>query len=374
MTTLRLECPFCRKAGDPKAQTCGACGEPLEVVSDGALGAGFDSRAPGVWRYRELLPPLTSPPVSLREGGTPLYDCGPFRVKFEGANPTGSFKDRGMTAALSLARDRGTKLVVCASTGNTAASLAAYAARGGLRSAVLVPEGKIAAGKLAQAVAYGAQVLQVQGNFDQALAALREALRVRRDAELLNSVHPVRIEGQKTIAFEICDELGCAPDAIVIPVGNGGHTRAIWKGLKEYRRLGRIRALPRLIGAQAEGAAWLRDGALENPETVATAIRIGRPVNGRYAREAIAESGGEVVAVSDAEILDAQRRLASSHGIFVEPASAAPVAALSKVRLTGTVVCVATGHGLKDPGAVRLDDRIERVPARADRISDALHV
>lgn len=309
---------------------CPRCGEPLDAECEP-----IRSDRRGVWKYFDARDPVT-----LNEGATPLYDLGRFWVKFEGANPTGSFKDRGMTVAMTDARDRGVRVVACASTGNTAASMAAYAARAGMQAIVLVPAGKIAAGKLAQSVAYGARVIQVDGNFDEALAALR-----RLDGfELLNSVNPARIEGQKTLAFEICDELGGAPDAVAIPVGNGGNIRAIWKGFRQYGRR------PRLIAVQAEGSAWLRNGPLDDPQTVATAIRIGKPVNGRFARRAIEESGGEVVVVSDDEILAAQKRLASEFGLFVEPASAAPIAALPKIE--GRVVCIATGHGLKDPDVV----------------------
>lgn len=331
----KLECPFCGVDGE--GMTCIRCGEPLDYARTGQARPGPGR---GVWRYRKFLPPVGEP-VTLFEGGTPLYDCGDFFVKFEGANPTGSFKDRGMTVGVSAARSRGAKRLVCASTGNTSASLAAYSARAGLSCRVLVPRGKIAAGKLAQAIAYGAEIEEIDGNFDEALA------RVRREpgGEILNSVNPLRIEGQKTIAFEICEELGRAPDAVVLPVGNGGNLRAIWKGFREWG------CRPRLIAAQAEGAAWLAGGPLDHPETVATAIRIGRPVNGRYVRRALEDSGGEAVVVSDREILEAQRRLASRHGIFVEPASAAPIAALARRPLEGLVVCIATGHGLKDPDA-----------------------
>jgi threonine synthase len=331
---FKVRCVFCDIPAS--GMVCPRCGEPLDAVSEPVV-----SNRHGVWKYL-----AGRDPVTLKEGATPLYDCGRFWVKFEGANPTGSFKDRGMTVAITDARDRGARVVACASTGNTAASMAAYAARAGMEAIVMVPAGKIASGKLAQAVAHGARVIQVEGNFDQALAELR---RRREGFELLNSLNPARIEGQKTLAFEICDELGDAPDAVVLPVGNGGNIRAIWKGFKQYGKR------PRMIAVQAEGSAWLVKGPLDNPQTVASAIRIGKPVNGRFARQAIEESAGEVIVVSDEEILAAQRRLASEFGIFVEPASAAPIAALP--RIDGRVVCIATGHGLKDPDAVAPVDR-----------------
>jgi threonine synthase len=337
-----LDCPFCRVL-DAAGQACPECGGPLDARSTGSL-TRRDGR--GVWKYRELLPAFDGEPVTLFEGDTPLIDCGGrFLLKFEGSNPTGSFKDRGMTVAVSMALAAGARRLACASTGNTSASLAAYAARAGIEAAAYLPEGKVAAGKLAQAVACGMRIVPVAGGFDQAFA------RMGSDGALwMNSTNPARIEGQKTLAFEICDALGGrAPDAVALPVGNGGNIRAIWKGFREYERLRWIARLPRMIAVQAEGAAWLARGPVEAPETVASAIRIGRGAHERYVRAAVAESGGEVVAVSDAEILAAQGELARRHGVFVEPASAAPVAALSRLRLEGLVVSVATGHGLKDP-------------------------
>jgi threonine synthase len=338
----KLDCPFCRVEGAPGAMLCARCGGPLDLRSEGVpveLPPG-----PGIWRYRDLLPPLRGAPVSLEEGRTPLLECGGFFVKVEGANPTGSFKDRGMTVAVSVARER-----ACASTGNTAASLAAYAARAGLKATALLPRGKVAPGKAAQAIACGVRIEEVDGGFDEAFRRLAE----RPGVHVVNSINPARIEGQKTLAFEICDALGRAPDAVVVPVGNGGNLRALWKGFREYLRLRWIARAPRMIGVQAEGAAWLLRGPVERPETAATAIRIGRGAHERYVRAAIEESGGEAVAVSDAEILAARDRLARRHGIFVEPASAAPVAALERIRPSGLIVCVATGHGLKDPDAPR---------------------
>jgi threonine synthase len=264
-------------------------------------------------------------------------------LKLEGANPTGSFKDRGMTVAVSAALDEGVEAVVCASTGNTAASAAAYAARAGLRGAVIVPEGKIATGKLAQALMHGARVVALRGNFDEALTLVRE-LADRNPIALVNSVNPFRIEGQKTGSFEVCDQLGEAPDVLCIPVGNAGNVTAWWKGFGEYG------VAPRLHGYQAEGAAPLVHGApVENPETVASAIRIGNPARWEEAMDAFTSSRGEVRAVSDDEILAAYALLGQREGVFCEPASAASVAGLLKYGAEGRVVCVLTGHGLKDP-------------------------
>jgi threonine synthase len=285
------------------------------------------------------------------EGSTPLVPAEHLSkltgcevwLKLEGANPTGSFKDRGMTVAVSAAKAEGAEAVICASTGNTAASAAAYAARGGLRGAVIVPEGKIATGKLAQALMHGARVIALRGNFDQALALVRELIG-RHPIALVNSVNDFRVEGQKTAAFEVCDELGEAPDVLCIPVGNAGNVTSWWKGFREYE------SAPRLHGYQAEGAAPLVQGApVDTPETVASAIRIGNPARWEDAMSAITSSRGEVRAVSDAEILDAYALLGAREGVFCEPASAAAVAGLLKFGAEGRVVCALTGHGLKDP-------------------------
>jgi threonine synthase len=289
--------------------------------------------------------------VTLDEGDTPLVRAPRLServgadvwLKVEGANPTGSFKDRGMTVAVSAAVGEGAEAVVCASTGNTAASAAAYAARAGLRGAVIVPEGKIATGKLAQALMHGARVVALRGNFDQALSLVRELAR-KHPIALVNSVNEYRLEGQKTAAFEVCDQLGDPPDVLCIPVGNAGNITAWWRGFKEYD------VAPRLFGFQAEGAAPLVNGApVENPETVASAIRIGNPARWEEAMDAVTGSRGEIRAVSDDEILDAYAFLGMSEGVFCEPASAASVAGLLKYGAEGTVVCVLTGHGLKDP-------------------------
>ena len=319
----------------------------------------------GTWRgvieeYRGLLPVTEDTPVvTLLEGGTPLLSAprlservgASVYLKIEGANPTGSFKDRGMTVAISKAVEEGAKAVVCASTGNTSASAAAYAARAGLTCAVLIPDGHIALGKLAQALIHGARVLQIRGNFDAALEIVRQ-LGDTAPVTIVNSINPYRIEGQKSGAFEIVDVLGDAPQYHCIPVGNAGNITAYWKGYREYQDAGRVTRLPRMLGFQADGAAPIVAGhPIEEPETVATAIRIGRPASWYGATAAASESGGGIFAVSDAEILDAYRYLAQSESLFCEPASAASVAGLVKVGVPegATVVCVLTGHGLKDP-------------------------
>ena len=310
--------------------------------------------------FRSFLPVTdTTPVVTLLEGGTPLIRSGAISdrvgsdvwLKFDGLNPTGSFKDRGMTMAISKAVEDGAKAVVCASTGNTSASAAAYAARAGLTCVVLIPDGHIALGKLAQALIHGARVLQIRGNFDQALQIVRE-LGDRAPITIVNSINPYRIEGQKTAAFEIVDVLGDAPDVHCIPVGNAGNITAYWKGYLQYHGAGRATRLPRMLGFQAAGAAPLVLGHdVDEPETVATAIRIGRPASKYPALAAAAESGGGIHAVTDDEILAAYRLLASTEGVFCEPASAASVAGLLKLGAPpgSTVVCVLTGHGLKDP-------------------------
>ena len=305
--------------------------------------------------------------MSLGEGDTPLVPAPVLSqrtgcevwLKLEGANPTGSFKDRGMTVAVSAAIDEGAEVVVCASTGNTAASAAAYAARAGLRGAVIVPEGKIATGKLAQALMHGARVVALRGNFDEALASVRE-LAERHPIALVNSVNDFRIEGQKTGAFEVCDQLGEAPDVLCIPVGNAGNVTAWWRGFQEDG------AAPRLHGYQAAGAAPLVEGApVAQPETVASAIRIGNPARWEDAMNAFTASRGDVRAVTDDEILDAYALLGSREGVFCEPASAASVAGLLRYGADGQVVCVLTGHGLKDPQTA-MDRATAVVPSEPD--------
>jgi threonine synthase len=310
--------------------------------------------------YRSYLPVSDrTPVVTLLEGGTPLLTAPRLSerlgarvwLKFEGANPTGSFKDRGMTVAISKAQEEGAKAVVCGSTGNTSASAAAYAARAGMGCAVLIPEGYIALGKLAQALIHGARVLQIRANFDSALDIVRQ-LGDTAPVTVVNSINPYRIEGQKTAAFEIVDVLGDAPDIHCIPVGNAGNITAYWKGYREYQDAGRISRLPRMLGFQAAGAAPLVVGhAIDEPDTIATAIRIGRPASWYGATAAASESGGGIHAVTDEEILAAYRYLAQEESVFCEPASAASVAGLIKVGVPegASVVCVLTGHGLKDP-------------------------
>jgi len=310
--------------------------------------------------YRDLLPVTgDTPVVTLLEGGTPLLEAPRLSarvgarvwLKLEGQNPTGSFKDRGMTMAISKALEEGAKAVVCASTGNTSASAAAYAARAGMTCGVLIPEGYIALGKLAQALVHGAKVIQVRGNFDELLTMVRR-LGEKAPVTVVNSVNPYRIEGQKTGAFEIVDELGDAPDVHCIPVGNAGNITAYWRGYLEYRDAGHCTKLPRLFGFQAAGSAPIVEGhPIEHPETVATAIRIGNPASWYGATAAASESGGAIEAVTDDEILAAYRFLASEESVFCEAASAASVAGLIKVGAPpgSNVVCVLTGHGLKDP-------------------------
>ncbi|MCL6091455.1 MAG: threonine synthase [Actinobacteria bacterium] len=310
--------------------------------------------------YRQYLPVSDATTVvTLAEGNTPLLAAPRLServgarvwLKVEGANPTGSFKDRGMTVAISKALEEGAKAVVCGSTGNTSASAAAYAARAGLACVVLIPDGYIALGKLAQALVHGAKVVQVRGNFDRALELVRELAEVEA-VTVVNSINPYRIEGQKTGAFEIVDVLGDAPDVQCMPVGNAGNITAYWKGYREYQDAGKLTRLPKMLGFQAAGAAPIVLGhPVEKPDTIATAIRIGKPASWYGASAAAAESGGAIAAVSDEEILDAYRFLAREESVFCEPASAAAVAGLLRAGVSegSQVVCVLTGHGLKDP-------------------------
>jgi threonine synthase len=322
---------------------------------------------PGVISHYASFLPVTdaTPVVTLYEGNTPLVRVdnfveaigGEFELwlKYEGLNPTCSFKDRGMTLAVSKARERGASVVICASTGNTSASAAAYAARAKMKCVVLLPHGKIALGKLAQALMYGATTIAVQGNFDEALRIVRE-LGETGKVEVVNSVNPVRIEGQKTASFEICDQLGRAPDFHVLPVGNAGNITAYWRGYKEYHAAKKIDRLPRVFGFQAAGAAPIVDGfPIVDPQTVATAIRIGNPASWKGASAAIEESRGHIAKVTDEEILEAYKLIARTDGVFVEPASAAALAGLIQCVKKGAipkgsvVTAVMTGHGLKDP-------------------------
>ncbi|MDQ7842624.1 MAG: threonine synthase [Armatimonadota bacterium] len=343
-----------------------------------------------MWRgviaeYRPYLPVTEGTPVvTLLEGGTPLLRAGfagaeadAVRLKVEAGNPTGSFKDRGMTVAVSKALEAGAQGVICASTGNTAASAAAYAARAGLPCTLLIPAEGVALGKLVQAAAHGATIVPVAGTFDQALDLARQAAE-RFNLTLVNSVNPYRLEGQKTAAFEICDVLGRAPEALVIPVGNAGNITAYWKGFTEYHAARRIATRPRLIGVQAEGAAPLVLGRpVEHPRTVASAIRIGRPASWDGAVRAVEESGGEFLTVTDEEILAAQDLL-GREGVFVEPASAAAAAGWLKLRRLGRApadaVCVLTGHGLKDPAVIQQRLTLPPpVPATPEAIGNLLH-
>lgn len=336
----------------------------------------WGKRPLSVWRYRELLPiSQDARIVSLQEGGTRIHRCERLERKFglrrilvkhEGDNPTGSFKDRGMTVAVTRSLQEDVKIVACASTGNTSASMSAYAAKAGLKPLVIVPSGKIAVGKLAQAAVHGARIIEIDGNFDDALRIVVKLSELRKDIQLLNSINPFRIEGQKTLSMEVTEQLESMPDLIVLPVGNAGNITAAWKGLKEFKSLGLIEETPRLIGVQAEGAAPIAHAyrralfniePVLNPETVATAIRIGNPANWKRALKAVRESKGAMLTVTDEEIIEAQKALARAEGLFAELASAATIAALPKLLDSGVAersevaLCVATGHGLKDPEA-----------------------
>lgn len=314
--------------------------------------------------FREYLPVSDKTPVvTLNEGNTPLIKCenlakkigvdAEIYLKFEGCNPTGSFKDRGMTMAVSKAKEAGSGAIICASTGNTSASAAAYGAKAGMRTFVLIPDGYIALGKLSQAMMYGAEIIAIQGNFDEALEMVRK-ISDNYPITLVNSVNPYRIEGQKTGAFEICNALGQAPDYHFIPVGNAGNITAYWKGYKEFHALGKISALPKMMGFEAEGAAAIVKGErIYKPETLATAIRIGNPASWKFAEAARDESNGMINFVTDDEIVNAYKLIASCEGVFAEPASAASVAGLIKVKDQikegSKIVCILTGNGLKDP-------------------------
>ena len=353
--------------------TCKKCGSTLEVVCRPDVTRDiFECRKSTMWKYKEFMPVDESKIVTLEEGGTPFCRCKKLgdelgielHVKVEGSNPTGSFKDRGMSVGITKAVELGVDTVGCASTGNTSASLAAYAARAGKRCIVLLPSGKVALGKLAQAMFHGAEVVSIKGNFDEALETVT-ALALEGQLYLLNSVNPFRLEGQKSIGFEIVDDLGWkSPDRIILPVGNAGNISAIWKGVTEFHEAGFIKDLPMMTGIQAEGAAPIANAVrrgkksiepVANPETVATAIRIGAPVSAQKALRAIYDSNGMAETVTDDEILDAQKLLARTEGIGVEPASAASIAGLLKLVENGEVdkgeqvVCIVTGHLLKDP-------------------------
>ena len=342
-----------------------------------------------LFNYKDLLPITSKTPMfSLGEGDTPLVraqslekmvGCGELYFKLEGCNPTGSFKDRGMIMAIAKAVEEGSQAVMCASTGNTSASAAAYAASQGLETIIIIPEGKIALGKLAQAIMHGAKIVSIEGNFDQALNMVRE-LTQKHPVTLVNSINPYRIEGQKTGAFEIVETLGDAPDFVFIPVGNAGNITAYWKGFVEYHRLGKSGKKPRMMGFQAAGAAPIVLGhPVEKPETVATAIRIGNPASWQKAAAARDESGGLIDMVTDDEILAAYHLLAEKTGLFGEPASAAPLAGLLKLSRQGRnfsksqIVCIVTGNGLKDPDtAVKNAPNIMKLPADLMSVEKAL--
>jgi threonine synthase len=357
---------------------CKKCGHllavkyPLDEIN--VTRATWDKRPISVWRYKELLP-VHGDPVTLQEGGTPLYHLKKLGeemgiphlyAKHEGMNPSGSFKDRGMTVGVSMALQLGKKSVACASTGNTSASLAVYAAKAGIPAVVLLPAGKVAVGKIAQALMHGAKVISIRGNFDRALEMVHD-LCLSHGLYLLNSINPYRLEGQKTIGFEAVDQLGYVPDRFVLPVGNAGNISAVYKGLLELQDMGFIDRLPMMTGIQAQGSSPVVRAIRENlpevvpeqqPETIATAIRIGAPVNAEKALTAIRKTGGLAESVTDDEILRMQRDLARKEGIGVEPASAASVAGIRKLAENGMIdrderiVCVVTGHLLKDPETV----------------------
>jgi len=342
--------------------------------------------------YRKFLPVTEKTPViSLGEGHTPLIRATKLAkaitpgvelyLKFEGVNPTGSFKDRGMTLAISKAVESGARAVMCASTGNTSASAAAYGARAGLAVYVLIPAGKIAMGKLSQAMMHQATVIQIEGNFDQALTLVKD-FSASLHIELVNSVNPFRIEGQKTAAFEVCDQLGDAPTRHVLPVGNAGNITAYWKGYKEYRAANQITRTPRMMGFQAAGAAPIVLGrVIDQPQTIATAIRIGNPASWSSALSAIEESAGAIDMVTDEEILQAYTMVAATEGVFCEPASAASVAGVAKLHRTNilregeTVVCTLTGHGLKDADtAIGVSKQPQTVRATREDVARLLNV
>jgi threonine synthase len=393
---------------------CAKCGNLLEIHKVSNYSSGVKQKRHGVWRYIDLIPLWDEKNIiSLSEGWTNLVECRNVAkifgfkslfVKFEGLNPTGSFKDRGMTVGVSKAIEQGYKSTMCASTGNTSASLGAYSSRAGIRCIVLIPKGKIALGKIAQAIAYGAEIYQVEGNFDDSLRVASEICEKDNKILLLNSLNPFRIEGQKTVAFEIVEQLGRVPDYVVLPVGNGGNISAAWKGFKELFDDGiedivgahSGKSLPKMMAVQAEGSAPIarafkagkRDSIVPviNPHTEASAINIGSPVSWMKALAAIYDSGGIADYVSDEEIFVAQKLLASKEGLFVEPASAAPIAYLSKLARAGNsdeydgmknsiVVSICTGNGLKDPNALLKGvspDQLQTISADAKSLQKIL--
>ena len=403
-----LECINCgtRYGSEEAVYICRKCSDLLDIKYDyGEILETFDEgiwldRPLNVWRYRELLPISECfKVVSLQEGGTSLQECkrlgkelklNNVRVKNEGENPTGSFKDRGMTVGVSKALELGCKVVACASTGNTSASLAAYAAKAGLKAIVFIPSGKIALGKLTQAIVHGAQIIQIKGSFDDALKNVLSFTASHKDVYLLNSINPYRIEGQKTLAYEVYNQLGNSiPDSVILPVGNAGNISALWKGFIDLKNLGLTTKLSRMIGIQAKGASPLVTAfksrememhPITNPETVATAIRIGSPVSWKKALKAVYDSKGLMETVTDREILEAQRKLARLEGLFIEPASAASIAGLEKLVEIGLidkdeeVVCVATGHGLKDPDIIIKNYALQEVGLKEEAVESIMRV
>ncbi len=366
---------------DPPGFRCANCGDLLQIVLEGDAPKPRDLFADvsrtSIWRYSAALPVKNSVrQITLGEGNTPLLHAKRIErsmknllIKYEGQNPTGSFKDRGMSVAITRAVEQNAKVLVCASTGNTSASLAAYSSRAGLRSLVVVPEGKVASGKLVQAIAYGAKIVRMKGNFDSALKSVTRLVSENKGFYLMNSVNPFRIEGQKTVAFEIYEQLGReVPDYVVLPVGNAGNISAIWKGFRELKEWGISDKTPKMIGVQAEGASPIVNALandsdtivpVDKPETIASAIMIGNPVSWKKAIRAIRESGGFAVSVRDSDIVEARMHLATKEGIFVEMASAAPIAAVKmlkdRMQNDDLVVCIATGNGLKDQELVKFD-------------------
>lgn len=386
-----MKCVSCGKEfnDDEIIYNCTECGSILEVICRPEVSCDvFEGRKQTLWKYKEFMPVDHSKIISLDEGGTPFVKCDTLGkelgidlyVKVEGSNPTGSFKDRGMSVGITKAMELGVSTVGCASTGNTSASLAAYAARASKRCIVLLPSGKVALGKLAQAMFHGAEVLSIKGNFDEALEAVT-GLALEGHLYLLNSINPYRLEGQKSIGYEIVDDLGWkSPDRIILPVGNAGNISAIWKGITEFYNAGFIEERPMMTGIQAEGACPIVNAVksgrqeievVKNPETVATAIRIGAPVSAIKALKAIYDSNGYAETVTDEEILYAQKLLARKEGVGVEPASAASIAGVKKLVENGVVdkgeqvVCIVTGHLLKDPNTA-INACVEPIEVEAD--------
>ena len=403
-----LQCIKCNSEYDLNEiiYNCKKCGDLLSVMYDwNSIISRSDDRRwrdipLSVWKYHNFLPQIKeSRRITLNEGGTTLYNCKRtgklfgtkhLYVKNEGENPTGSFKDRGMTVAISKAVQLNMTRVVCASTGNTSSSLSAYAARAGLDATVITPSGETSLGKMVQSVIHGANIVHIDGGFDVALELVLNLIEKHSDVYLLNSINPFRVEGQKTISFEICDQLKHSPEVVVVPVGNAGNITSLWKGFLEFQKLGFIEHLPRMIGVQAEGAAPIAEAfhndknnikPVTRPKTVASAIRIGSPVNWKRALMAVRESEGDLVTVSDHEILYAQNVLSKYEGIFVEPASATSVAAVKKLidkgQLTGDeeIICITTGHGLKDPEVVSNSTVPEKsIPTNLSSLENALNL